>query len=105
MADDFNIDPEALAAFNLEANLFPNETEEVTARRLMRENLVGVTQRIISIAMNSTSDRTALDASKYLMERVLGKVGEDASLASDNKLSAFVNELEDELKTATEKDK
>jgi hypothetical protein len=98
MSDEYEFDQARLDALNLEANLFPNETSEVTARRLMRENLVAVTQRIVGIALNSTSDRTALDASKYVMERVLGKVGDDAALASDNKLSMFVNELEEELK-------
>jgi hypothetical protein len=97
VASEFEFDDERLRAINLEANLFPDETEEVTARRLMRENLVHVTKRILDLT-NSSSDRTALDASKYIMERVLGKVGEDAALASDNKLSQFVNDLEAELK-------
>jgi hypothetical protein len=97
MADGFDFDPERLAALNLEANLFPNETEEVMARRLMRENLVATTQRIIDLTQSS-SDRTALDASKYLIDRVLGKAGEDLATAGSDKLSQFVNDLEEDLR-------
>lgn len=67
-----------LAALNTERSVHPEESEEELSRRLMRENLPAVTMGMVHTALHSTNERVRLDASKYITERVLGKVGEDA---------------------------
>jgi hypothetical protein len=83
---------------SLEHAVYRDETEEMMARRIFRQALPGSAAGIVDIAMNSTNDRTRLDACKYIVERNLGKVGDDAAFAGDNALAAFVNGIEDELK-------
>jgi hypothetical protein len=83
-----------LEAMRLEGELHPTETEEVTARRLFREALPVATLGILSLARNSTNDRVRFDACKYVVERNLGKVGDDPAYASDDVLRSIVDDIE-----------
>lgn len=81
---------EALAALTSERSLSPDETEEQLTRRLFRENAANAALGIIHIAVHGTNERTRLDASKYVVERVLGKVGDDAYDAEKSPLEALM---------------
>jgi len=87
-----------LEAMKLEVSLYPDETEEQTARRVFREALPNAAKAIAEISMNSTNDRTRLAASQYIVERNLGKVGDDPAHVSDNALSRLVNDIAEDLK-------
>jgi hypothetical protein len=98
MSDPYEPTQAELDAMVLDAKLYPDETEEQTARRIFREGLPNAAKAIVDIAENSTSDRTRLTAAQYIVERNLGKVGDDAAHAPDNALAKLVNEFAEGLK-------
>jgi hypothetical protein len=67
---------EKAALLNAEMDLDDGDTA-VTARRLFKENAPTAALSIIRMATHGSTERIKLDASKYILERVLGKIGED----------------------------
>jgi hypothetical protein len=67
---------EALAALSLEAQVHADETSPERAKRLMTENADVAAAALIHIARHSPSERNRAEASKYILERVLGKAGD-----------------------------
>lgn len=57
-----------------------SDDEFVAARQLLREGLVPAVKSIVHIAQHSSNDRTRADASKYVIERNLGKVADKLAL-------------------------
>jgi hypothetical protein len=49
-------------------------TVAAQTQRFMERNLLTLVKNIYDIAMNSPSDRTRLQASQYLIDRVMGRV-------------------------------
>lgn len=66
----------ALNSLNMERTVNPSETPEQMAQRIFLENLPLAAQSIAHLALHSTSERTRLQASQYIVERNLGRVGE-----------------------------
>ena len=99
--DDDWIPADALDKLKLERQVHDDETEQQLSRRLMRENLPVITAGLIHPAINDPSSRVRLDAQKYIMERVLGKVGDDAFEGTvspiDALTAALVNDTEEML--------
>lgn len=87
------IPDEALDALTSERAVHPEEKPEQTARRLLLENLGQVTLGIIHTAIYGSSERIRLDAQKYVMERVLGRIGDDAYGAEVSPIEAFLAEV------------
>ena len=85
---------EAMKALVAERDVHPDETPEQTARRLLIENLGPVTLGLIHTALHGSTERTRLDAQKYVMERVLGRVGDDAYGAVDSPIESFLRGVE-----------
>ena len=72
-----NVPPEEL----LQEIVFgPSASEVDAARKIFREGLVPATQSIVHLAAFSKNDRIRLDASKYVVERNLGKVAEKLAM-------------------------
>jgi hypothetical protein len=71
-------DDKALEAARMEAQVFgraPNgegETPRQTLRRLFEENSARAALQIINLSNSASGERVRLDASKYIVERVLG---------------------------------
>ena len=84
--------------------LSPSETEEQMARRVFRRALPAAAQTICDIAENSLNDRTRLQAATYIVERNLGKVGDDMAHASGDTLRGLVEGIEQDLKDGKFKD-
>ena len=70
---------EALDALTAEREFHPAEDEKQLTRRLFRENSPVAAMGIINTAKHDPNSRVRLDAQKYIIERVLGKVGDDAT--------------------------
>lgn len=77
MWNDDEPDDKALEAARMEAQVFggPNgegETPLATLRRLFEENSIKAGMQIINLSNTAMSERIRLDASKYIVERVMG---------------------------------
>lgn len=81
----------ALNALISERTLSPDESDEAMARRLLSENVAAAVLGITHIAQHGGNERLRLDAQKYIVERVLGKVGDDAYV--ENPLDKFMSEI------------
>lgn len=101
--DDYDIDagadewvPEdAIEALSMERAASPSESLENLTARLFRENAPAAAMSIVHTALHGANERTRLDASKYVVERLLGKVGESNPVGAVNPLEAFLNGIED----------
>ena len=71
------------------------ETHQQYARRMMEESLPQVVKGLVFTAVHSTNDRIRLDAQKYLVDRVLGKPGEDASKKGLSSLETLFRNMEE----------
>lgn len=84
---------EALDSLVTERTMREEESEEQLARRLLRENAGIAVHSIVHVAIHGTNERSRLDASKYILERVLGRVGDDAFGQPDSPIQSFVDEV------------
>lgn len=82
---------DALDSFVTERTLNQDETIREYSRRVIRENMPLVTKSMVHLALHSKSERTRLDAGKYLMDRDLGKVGDNPG--DINPLENFLAEI------------
>ena len=71
------------------------ETHQQYARRMMEESLPQVVKGLVFTAVHSTNDRIRLDAQKYLVDRVLGKPGEDSSKKGLSSLETLFRNMEE----------
>jgi hypothetical protein len=74
--DEKWVPDEALASLAMETDVNPEETHEARAKRLLVENVDVAATSLIWIAKNDPNSRMRADASKYIMERVLGRAGD-----------------------------
>lgn len=68
---------EAINALKMERTVNPSETEEELARRIIRENLPAAASAIAHLAIHSPSEKTRLEAARYIVDRNLGKIGDE----------------------------
>jgi hypothetical protein len=95
-ADDPDWLPQsAIDALNTERSVITGETQEQTARRLLRENAPGATLAIIHIALYGSNERLRLDAGKYVLDRVLGRPGDDVGEGSKSPLEAALERMQE----------
>jgi hypothetical protein len=70
---EFEDDPDFEILNSMEKRVYTDETEYDTANRLFRENLPNAARSIITLAMRGTTERVRFDASKYIVERIMGR--------------------------------
>jgi len=80
--DEFLTD-EDFAALAMSADP-PGKYEAVTAN-LLRKHASKAAQAVVDIALNSENDRVRLDAAKYIIDRTLGRVGEERQRDEDGR--------------------
>jgi hypothetical protein len=83
-----------LEALTAERTVLSEEDEEATARRIFRQSAPLIAQGIVHTAIHSPNERVRLDAQKYVTERVLGRVGDDAY--AENPVETLLKGLFDE---------
>jgi hypothetical protein len=82
---DWDPKPEDVAALALERSVRPSESNPETAQRLFEESSPLAAQEIIRLATNrQANERVRLDAAKYVVERSLGKLGNDTKPQAQN---------------------
>ena len=95
--EDDGVDEKALEAARMESQVFgkgPNgegETTAATLRRLFEENSASAAMKIISLSSSASSERIRLDASKYIVERVLGPLGQGGNEGAPGSLEHTLN--------------
>lgn len=70
------VDTSALEAIALERNL-RTETDEELSRRLLRESSPRAALSLIYLMDKSMNEKIRMDAAKYILDRSLGRIGED----------------------------
>ena len=78
-----------------------DETDEQISRRLLREAAPQITMGVIHTALHGSTDRVRLDAQRYVLDRVLGKVGDDVYESSKSPLETFAELLQKEAEAIT----
>jgi hypothetical protein len=92
-ADESWVPEESLAFLTMEQQLHPEETPVERAKRLMTENVDTAAATMIWIAKNSDSERNRAEASKYIMERVLGRAGDAPATGTLDDLFARLDRM------------
>ncbi len=90
---------DALNSLAMEQSVRPEETPEAITRRLMRENASVAALSIIHLSKHASTERMRLDASKYVLDRVLGRIGDDLSESNDP-LALFLEGVEEYANSA-----
>ena len=88
---------DALECMITEKSFHPGETNPKTAKRLMDENAPVVAMSLIHLAIHSKSERTRLDAGRYIMDRILGRVGEELLPTEDSPIDQFVHSVMNDI--------
>ncbi len=70
--DDALVTDEELDLLNEEVKVLHGGDLKVAAATLLEEKAIQAVQAIAKLALHSSTDRVRLDASKYILERVLG---------------------------------
>jgi hypothetical protein len=98
--DDFDdeqwVPDSALSFLTEEALLHPEEDTVARAKRLFIENVDTAAASLIWIAKNSTSERNRGEASKYILERVLGRAGDAPATGTLDDLFAALDRMNDQ---------
>jgi len=55
-----------------------------TAEQIFRQNASLAAEQIVALSLGGANERVRLDASKYIIERVLGRVGDMKPLGDDD---------------------
>jgi hypothetical protein len=92
-ADESWVPEESLSFLTQETLLHPDETPVERAKRLMTENVDTAAATMIWIARNSDSERNRAEASKYIMERVLGRAGDAPATGTLDDLFARLDKM------------
>jgi hypothetical protein len=74
------------------ATLNPDQSREQQAREIFGLNVAAAAATITQVAMYGTTERIRLEASKYVVERILGKLGEDVGVSDP--LKDFLTSVE-----------
>jgi hypothetical protein len=89
-----HVSEEELEALRTEATIMGDPDEVATAERLFRQNLPHAALAIVKISQNGQSERARLDASRYIVERVMGRL-QDLNFAARDELMDLVKSLTD----------
>lgn len=71
--------PDDLDTLLAETNALYDGNSRLHAERICQNNAAAAMQVIVTLALTNTNDKLRLEASKYLIERNLGRVGNEAN--------------------------
>jgi hypothetical protein len=92
-------DPDqAIENLKMERSVRPSESEEEVTKRIFKENAPIVAQSLVQVAMHSPSESMRVQAGKYVIDRVLGKIGDD-NKGDDDPIRTFIESMMTEVET------
>ncbi len=71
-SDEINVTDEELDALKDEVKILHGGDLKAAAENLLEEKSIAAVQSIAKLAVNGATERVRLDASKYIVDRVLG---------------------------------
>lgn len=83
---------DVIAGLAMERQMFAEETEETSVRKIFRLNAPAAAAAVVHIALHGSNERLRLDASKYVVERVIGRVGDDV-YGETNPVDDFISSV------------
>jgi hypothetical protein len=84
---------DALRSLEIEKQVHQDESCEDIAKRIFDENTVPAALALVYLAQHSPNEKIRLDSAKYVLERVLGKVGDDIKSDANNPLERLLAEI------------
>jgi len=70
-----------------------SQSDEDLARKILREGAPFVARGVLQIAVHSHSEATRLRAGQYVLDRVLGRPGDDLKSGGEDPLKELLNSL------------
>jgi hypothetical protein len=74
---------EALASLKSETDIMHDGNPKATADKILTENVAAAASQMIWSALHSPNEKIRMDASKYVLERVLGPVKDGKPVGED----------------------
>lgn len=87
------IPDDALESMIMERSVHTKEDNKALSRRLIDENSPVVAHSMIWLAVHSPSERVRLDAGRYLLDRNLGRVGEEQGDQKDSPITELLESV------------
>ena len=98
---DVYLSDKAMTDMVAERSMNPDESNEAYARRILNEHVGFAVLGLVRTAVHGTNERIRTDAQKYIVERVLGKVGDDAFV--EDPFSKLIKEVTEYVNAPTTK--
>jgi hypothetical protein len=86
-------DVEQALADAVSSKILLNDSYEEQTRRHLEQSAPAAAMSIVQIALYSHDERRKLDASKYIVDRMLGKIGEEKDNGKGSPLESLLGEV------------
>jgi|1185.fasta_scaffold03106_6 hypothetical protein len=83
---------EELESFSSAKRVHPEETEELAAYRIARESLPEIMQNIVYLAKRASSEKTRLEAARFIVNHTLGLPAPKRTNEKTDPLELFLKE-------------
>ena len=92
MAKEWDAD-EALSALEMESSVHGSESDAECATRILCENTPRAVLAIVHLAQHSANEQTRLRAAQYVVDRVLGRIGENNPAGNEDPFERMTKAL------------
>ena len=84
---------DALRSMEVERQIHQDQTPSEIATRIFDENMVPSALAIVHLAQHSPNEKIRMDAAKYVLERILGRIGDESKSSETNPLERLLAEI------------
>ena len=89
---DWDIE-DALRSMEIEKQIHRDQSSGDIAARIFDENTVPAALALVHLAQHSPNEKIRMDAAKYVLERVMGRLGDEAKSGADNPLEKLLADI------------
>jgi len=87
------VSDEALAALVDDKSSSPATSDQELARKVLQEGAPAAAKAVVHLALHSASENTRFRAAQYVLDRTLGKPGDDLRDKGEDPLNKFLQEI------------
>lgn len=91
---EWNVE-DALRSLEIERTVHGDLTSEQIAKNIFDENLVPAALAIVHLAQHSPNEKMRMDAAKYVLERIMGRIGDPPRESAENPLEKLLADIVD----------